>query len=213
MIIFGALLLLSGVFVNRPYCRFLCPYGVLLNVFSRFAGKHLTITPAECTNCRLCEEVCPYNAIIPSNLEERPEELEKSRKHFIQYLVLVPVFAIAGALLLYNLAPVLSGVNSNVRLAREIRAEKKSGIESTLKDVIAYKESGKTESELFNEEALIIGRFRNDSPWAGAFLGISLGIGLISFTIKSRRTEYKPHQGKCYSCGRCFKYCPIKVKS
>ncbi len=213
MIIFGALLLLAGVFVNRPYCRFLCPYGVLLNIFSRFAGKHLTITPAECTNCRLCEEVCPYNAIIPSNLEERPEEPEKSRKHFIQYFVLVPVFAIAGALLLYNLAPVLSEANSTVRLAREIRAEKKSGIESALKDVIAFKESGKTESELYNEEDLIIGRFRNYSPWAGAFLGISFGIGMISLTIKSRRTEYKPHQGKCYSCGRCFKYCPIKVKS
>jgi NosR/NirI family nitrous oxide reductase transcriptional regulator len=64
MIIFGALLLLSGIFLNRPYCRYLCPYGVLLNVFSRFAGKHLTITPAECTNCRLCEEACPYNAIF-----------------------------------------------------------------------------------------------------------------------------------------------------
>jgi ferredoxin len=107
----------------------------------------------------------------------------------------------------------LSEANSTVRLAREIRAEKKSGIESTLKDVIAYKESGKTETELDNEEELIIGRFRNDSPWAGAFLGISFGIGMISLTIKSRRTEYKPHQGKCYSCGRCFKYCPIKVKS
>jgi NosR/NirI family transcriptional regulator, nitrous oxide reductase regulator len=213
MIIFGALLLLAGVFVNRPYCRFLCPYGVLLNIFSRFAGKHLTITPAECTNCRLCEEACPYNAIIPSNLEQKPEEPEKSRKRFILYFVFVPVFAIAGALLLYNLAPVLSEANSTVRLAREIRAEKKSGIESPLKDVIAYKESGKTETQLYNEEELIIGRFRDDSPWAGAFLGISFGIGMISLTIKSRRTEYKPHQGKCYSCGRCFKYCPIKVKS
>jgi ferredoxin len=213
MIIFGALLLLAGVFVNRPYCRFLCPYGVLLNIFSRFAGKHLTITPAECTNCRLCEEVCPYNAIISSNLEERPEEPEKSRKHFIQYFVLVPVFAIAGAILLYNLAPVLIEANSTIRLAREIRAEKKSGIESPLKAVIAYKESGKTETELYNEEELIFGRFRNYSPWAGAFLGISFGIGMISLTMKSRRTEYKPHQGKCYSCGRCFKYCPIKVKS
>jgi NosR/NirI family transcriptional regulator, nitrous oxide reductase regulator len=213
MIIFGALLLLAGVFVNRPYCRFLCPYGVLLNIFSRFAGKHLTITPAECTNCRLCEEACPYNAIIPSNLEQKPEEPEKSRKRFILYFVFVPIFAISGVLLLYNFAPVLSEANSTVRLAREIRAEKKSGIESPLKDVIAYKESGKTETELYNEEELIIGRFRNYSLWAGAFLGISFGIGMISLTIKSRRTEYKPHQGKCYSCGRCFKYCPIKVKS
>src|SRR5674476_612366 len=105
MIIFGALLLLAGVFINRPYCRFLCPYGVLLNVFSRFAGKHLTITPAECTNCRLCEEACPYNAIIPSNTEQKAEDPQKSRKRFIIYFLMVPFFAVGGAYLLYNLAP------------------------------------------------------------------------------------------------------------
>ncbi len=213
MIVFGILLLLAGIFVNRPYCRFLCPYGVLLNIFSRFAGRHLTITPAECTNCRLCEEVCPYDAIIPSDTEEKREEPEKSRRRFILYFFLVPLFAVAGAVLLYNLAPALSGVNNTVRLAREIRAEKKSGIESVLKDVTAFKESGKTESILFEEEAIIIKRFVKASPWAGMFLGISLGIGMISYTIRSKRSEYKPHQGKCYSCGRCFKYCPIKVKT
>lgn len=212
MIIFGALLLLAGIFVNRPYCRFLCPYGVLLNIFSRFAGRHLTITPAECTNCRLCEEVCPYDAIIPSDKEQRPEEPLKSRKRFILYFLLVPVFAVAGAFLLFNLAPSLSSVNTTVRLAREIKTEKKSGIESVSKAVVAFKESGKTEPELFTEENLIIGRFQKASPWAGAFLGISFGIGMISLTIRSRRSEYKPHQGKCFSCGRCFKYCPVKVK-
>jgi NosR/NirI family nitrous oxide reductase transcriptional regulator len=213
MIIFGALLLLAGIFVNRPYCRFLCPYGVLLNLFSRFAGTHLTITPAECTNCRLCEEVCPYDAIIPSDKEQNKEEPVKSRKRFILYFLLIPLFTVMGVFALYNLSPALSGVNSTVRLAREIRAEKKSGIESEAKDVVAFKESGKTESELFNEEELIIRRFRAATPWAGAFLGLSFGIGMISLTIRSRRSEYKPHQGKCYSCGRCFKYCPIKVKA
>jgi len=213
MIIFGALLLLAGIFVNRPYCRFLCPYGVLLNIFSRFAGKHLTITPAECTNCRLCEDVCPYNAIIPSNIGQKIEEPEKARKRFILYFLFVPLFALIGAFLLYNLAPSLSGANNTVRLARDIRIEKKSGIESESKSVVAFKESGKTESELFSEEELIIGRFKNDSPWAGAFLGISFGIGMISLTVRTRRTGYKPHQGKCYSCGRCFKFCPIKVKA
>jgi polyferredoxin len=212
MIIFGALLLLAGIFVNRPYCRFLCPYGVLLNIFSRFAGRHLTITPAECINCRLCEEVCPYDAIIPSDTDQKNVAPEKSRKRFILYFLLVPLFAATGAFLLYNLAPSLSGANSTVRLAREIRTEKKTGIESELKDVVAFKESGKTESELYNEEEMIIGRFRNGSPWAGAFLGISFGIGMISLTIRTKRNEYKPHQGKCYSCGRCFKFCPIKVK-
>jgi ferredoxin len=212
MIIFGALLLLAGIFVNRPYCRYLCPYGVLLNIFSRFAGKHLTITPAECTNCRLCEEACPYDAILPADTDQTREEPERSRKRFILYFILVPVFAFSGAFLLYNLAPALSGANSTVRLAREIRSEKKTGIETTLKDVVAFKESGKTESELFKDEEVITNRFINGSPWAGAFLGISFGLGMISLTIRSKRSEYKPHQGKCYSCGRCFKYCPIKVK-
>lgn len=212
MVIFGALLLLVGVFVNRPYCRFLCPYGVLLNIFSRFANKHLTITPAECTNCRLCEHACPYDAILPSDTVQTKEEPAKSRNRFMLYFIFIPVFAVAGAFLLFNLAPSLSGVNSTVRLAREIKAEQKTGIESDLKTVATFKESGKTETELFAEEEFVIRRFEAGSPWIGAFLGISFGIGMISLSVKSKRTEYKPHQGKCYSCGRCFKYCPIKVK-
>jgi ferredoxin len=119
---------------------------------------------------------------------------------------------VAGAFLLYNLAPSLSAVNSTVRLAREIKTEQKTGIESDLKTVAAYKESGKTEAELFAEEESVIKRFLSGAPWAGIFLGISFGIGMISLSIKTKRSEYKPHQGKCYSCGRCFKYCPIKVK-
>jgi NosR/NirI family transcriptional regulator, nitrous oxide reductase regulator len=212
MIIFGALLLLAGIFVNRPYCRYLCPYGVLQNIFSRFAGKHLTITPAECTNCRLCEEVCPYDAIIPSDTVQNVEKVEVSRKRFTLYFLLIPVMAVAGGFLLYNLAPALSSVNSNVRLAKEIRLEKEKGIEAVSKAAAAFKESGKTEDELFSDELTIIERFRKDAPWAGIFLGLSLGIGFVSLTLKSRRTEYKPHQGRCFSCGRCFKYCPVKVK-
>jgi NosR/NirI family transcriptional regulator, nitrous oxide reductase regulator len=213
MIIFGSLLLLAGIFVNRPYCRYLCPYGVLLNIFSRFAGKHLTITPAECTNCRLCEDVCPYDAILQSDVDEIKDEPDKSRKQFILYVFLIPLFAIIGGYLFYFLAPSLSGINSDVRLAGEIRYENDSGIASSSKYVSSFKESGKTEVDLFLEEEMIIRRFRKASPWAGIFLGISFGIGMISLTIRTSRKEYVPHQGKCYSCGRCFKYCPIIVKN
>jgi NosR/NirI family nitrous oxide reductase transcriptional regulator len=213
MIIFGALLLLAGVFVNRPYCRYLCPYGVLQNIFSRFAGKHLTITPAECTNCRLCEEVCPYDAILPSDSVLNIERPETSRRRFILWFLLIPVLAAAGGLILYNLAPALSIVNSNVRLAKEIRLEKETGIEAVSKAAVAFKESGKTENELFAEELFIIARFRKAAPWTGIFLGLSLGIGFVSLSLRRVRTEYKPHQGRCFSCGRCFRYCPIVVKT
>jgi NAD-dependent dihydropyrimidine dehydrogenase PreA subunit len=213
MIIFGALLLLAGIFINRPYCRYLCPYGVLLNIVSRFAGKHLTITPAECTECRLCEDCCPYDAILPSDMAVNIEEPVKSRQRFIIYLILVPVFTAAGALIFYNMAPALSRVNNDVSLAREIRAENEKGIEAISKAAVAYKESGKTEDELFTQEMNVIQRYRKASPWAGAFLGFALGISLVSLTVRTTRKGYRPHQGKCYSCGRCFKYCPVEPKN
>jgi len=37
ILILGGCLLLIGVFIGRPYCRFLCPYGVILRQFSRLA--------------------------------------------------------------------------------------------------------------------------------------------------------------------------------
>lgn len=213
MVIFGGLLLLAGVFVNRPYCRFLCPYGVLLGVFSRFAGKHLTITPAECTNCRLCESSCPYGAIIPADSSPASEEPVSARRKYILSMALIPVLAVAGAILVGNLAPVLAGANQDVRLAREIRAEKETGVEAVSKAAVAYKESGNTEEELFTAESAIIGRYGKGAPWAGIFLGTSLGIALLTLSVRKTRTEYKPDQGKCFSCGRCFRYCPIKVKA
>lgn len=213
ILIFGILLLLAGIFVNRPYCRFLCPYGVLLNIFSRFAGKHLTITPAECTNCRLCEESCPYNAINPADTERPTEQADISRKRFILNFLFIPFFVIAGGYVFYNIAPALSVVNSDVQLAREIRLEKTSGTQAISKAAVAFRESGKTDAELFAEEQNIINRFRKATPWAGVFLGLSLGITLVSLSTRKRRTGYEPDKGKCYSCGRCFKYCPIKVKT
>jgi len=211
MIIFGSLLLIAGVFINRPYCRYLCPYGVLLNIFSRFSHRHLTITPAECTNCRLCEDVCPYDAIIPSDIVRPVEEPQKERKRFLIYLLLVPLFAAGGAVLFRNLSPVFAGLNSNVQLAREIRAEKEDGIVAVSKAAVAFKEAGKTENEMFEDERKIHERFRRGSVWMGIFLGISFGLSLVSLSTRTRRTDYLPHKGKCYSCGRCFQYCPIHL--
>jgi ferredoxin len=213
MIIFGSLLLIVGIFINRPYCRYLCPYGVLQNIFSRFSVKHLTISPAECRNCRLCETGCPYNAILQPDPVKNNENPEPSKKRSLVYFLMIPVLAAAGAVILYNLAPSFSVVNANVRLAREIRLEKEKGIKAVSKAAVAYLESGKTDEELFQEEQNIIDRFRKGAPWVGIFLGLSLGIRFFSLTIRNIRTEYTPDRGRCYSCGKCLKFCPVKIKT
>lgn len=213
MVIFGSLLLIVGIFVNRPYCRYLCPYGVLQNIFSRFSVKHVTISPAECRNCRLCESGCPYDAILQADPELHNEKTKESAKGSLLYFLMIPVLAAAFAVILYNIAPSLSVVNNNVKLAREIRIENEKGIKAVSKAAVAFFESGKTENELFEDEQQIINRFRKGAPWVGIFLGLSLGIGLFRLTIRNIRPYYEIDRGRCYSCAKCFKFCPVKIKN
>ena len=70
----GTGVMLLSTFIGRPFCRFVCPYGVLLSLLSRVSWKAPTITPAECIVCRLCEDACPYDAIEPANAEEEDAE-------------------------------------------------------------------------------------------------------------------------------------------
>jgi NosR/NirI family nitrous oxide reductase transcriptional regulator len=59
----GGALLVAGIFVGRPYCRWLCPYGALLSAFSRYAWRPFSITPDRELDCGLCQGACPYGAI------------------------------------------------------------------------------------------------------------------------------------------------------
>lgn len=63
MLLIGAGLLVLGMFIGRPYCRYLCPYGVLLSLLSRIAWRSVTVTPDKELDCGLCATACPYGAI------------------------------------------------------------------------------------------------------------------------------------------------------
>lgn len=63
LLLTGGALLVVGVFVGRPYCRWLCPYGALLSAFSRYAWRSFSITPDRELDCGLCQGACPYGAI------------------------------------------------------------------------------------------------------------------------------------------------------
>jgi polyferredoxin len=61
----GALLgaLALGLWVHRPFCRFVCPYGVLLGMFAAVACKRRHIEQTRCVQCGVCEKRCPVGAI------------------------------------------------------------------------------------------------------------------------------------------------------
>lgn len=52
-------LLVLSLFVRNPWCRYLCPYGALLGLFSWFSPAHIRRNAQVCIDCGTCAKVCP----------------------------------------------------------------------------------------------------------------------------------------------------------
>lgn len=57
------LLLLSSVLIYRPFCRTICPVGVILGWISLLPGANRIRIESECVNCGLCTKECSMHAI------------------------------------------------------------------------------------------------------------------------------------------------------
>jgi NosR/NirI family nitrous oxide reductase transcriptional regulator len=64
MVCYALTLIAASVFVERFYCRFICPLGGGLSIFGRVRMFNWLKRHPECgTRCRICETVCPVGAI------------------------------------------------------------------------------------------------------------------------------------------------------
>jgi ferredoxin len=53
--------LLASLFIERPWCKYACPYGAVLGIFNLFAIFHIRRQESTCTSCTLCNRNCPMN--------------------------------------------------------------------------------------------------------------------------------------------------------
>jgi NosR/NirI family transcriptional regulator, nitrous oxide reductase regulator len=212
MFAFAGILLISGIFIARPYCRFFCPYGVLLNWTSRFSRRHLTITPAECIQCRLCENSCPYDAIDLPLTTKNPEGARSMGRKLLLLTLLIPLLMLAFGYAASRLHEPLASVNPKVRLAKQILEPEKAGQPETF-EMEAFRSSGKPLQEAFAEATEVLRKFYLGSWILGGFIGLVIG-GLIAGRMMSRyNPDYVPNKGNCFSCARCVDYCPVKAKT
>jgi NosR/NirI family transcriptional regulator, nitrous oxide reductase regulator len=209
MFVFAGTLLVSGIFIARPYCRFLCPYGVLLNWISRFSWKHLTITPSTCIQCRLCEDSCPFDAIDMPLTEKNPEERPVTVRKLILICLMVPFFTILGGYTVSRLHEPLAGLNGTVRLAKTLLEPAKSTAGPETFEMAAFRSSGKPVSQVYAEASMVLRQFYTGSWILGFFLGLVFGITIAYRMISKYRTDYIPNKGTCFSCARCVDFCPV----
>jgi NosR/NirI family nitrous oxide reductase transcriptional regulator len=209
MAVFSAAILASSLFIGRPYCRWLCPYGAVLSCASALSKRHATIAPGECVDCRLCEQSCPVDAILLPVERPRGREAALLGAGLRRLLLLAPGMLAAGALAGFLSSSLIAPLHPDVALAAQVARETEFDRGSTPQSA-AFLASGAPLAEL----AAAAGRASASITVGSTLFGIFASVVFFVFLVSSYRIRkaegYRIHQGRCVSCARCFEYCPVR---
>jgi ferredoxin len=206
----AAAFLAVGMFVGRPYCRFLCPYGAMLKLAAGVSKWHLRVTPDVCTQCRLCEQSCPYGAMrAPSDPAAAPVQ-RPERARLAWLLALLPVLVVVGYLAGTALSTAAAQLHPTVALAESYRSQQLHPVQHPAQsaEALALERAAKNPAATLAAAADLRPRFRWASGAFGGWVGLVVGVKLIALSIRPRRSEYEPDRGACFGCARCFTSCP-----
>ena len=197
--------LVLGLIVSRPFCRYFCPYGVLLRFFAMFAAKQPQITVGDCINCKLCEQGCPNGAIISPETLTLPEVQQHGARRLSALVALTPFALLLGGILGSLAAPIISAYHPHVRLLRMLN----SG-EQTL-EVEAFETSGASLATLeinviAAQNSILLGMSASGILFAGCVMA-----ELIAESRRRQEDEkYSIDRALCFCCGRCYPSCPLE---
>lgn len=208
LIIFGVLLLIASIFTGRPFCRFLCPYGALLSLFSRVSIWKVELTKKPCINCELCHNACPVDAIKPPYENKVKENRLHGVKRIVNYFIILPLMIIAGAFLMRSVSSELSRANKDVRLYDMVMEHETNPQDILSVELEAFYGQEGTVEVLTQRYEAIQSDFRFYATIAGALIGLVIGITLINLSVKRTRKQYEIDHAACVACARCFSYCP-----
>ena len=203
-----ALLLLSTV-VGRLYCRYACPYGLLLRWLAPLSAWRARITLKQCVNCSLCASACPYGAIQAPTPPGEKFDRRAGRRQLLVLLVALPLLVGAGAGLMRLSSPMLARVDPTIRLAERVYAEEKGLVQGTTGPAQAWAARGILNSVLYGEAAKIKKWYDLGSWLFGGWIGLVFGLKLIGTGLRRRRETYQIDPAACVGCGRCFAVCPL----
>jgi polyferredoxin len=71
-VIIFAISLLMFIILNKPVCKYLCPFGAIFSIFNLFSPYKYRIAKNKCIDCNKCAKVCNMNIDVhktPNHLE------------------------------------------------------------------------------------------------------------------------------------------------
>lgn len=201
----------TSMFVGRPFCRFLCPYGALLKLGSLVSKWRVRITPDYCTQCRLCEHSCPFGAIRePLTPATTPAAIAPDRRRLGGLLALLPVLVAGGAWLGGQLGVPASRLHPTVALAERYLAPRETARPGTAPtpESRSLARAEVEAPEIIARATTIRQQVARGGWWFGGWAGLVIGVRLISLSLRTARTDFEADRGACFACGRCYLACP-----
>ena len=208
MIVAGVSMLVLAVFVGRPYCRFLCPYGIILRQLSRLSRWKVTICPDKCVNCGMCERACPFGAIKVPVSNTATEVSSGKRAAAVLLFAVTPILLLGGGLLGSKLGELGTKLNPTVKLAQRIYMEQQNTVSGTTDASAAFRATARPVEQLYTEAVSIQHKFKYGGMLLGVFMGLIGGLKLAGSRIRIQVSEYTADPAACLSCGRCYQFCP-----
>ena len=211
MLLTGMAVLLLGMVLARPYCRYFCPYGVLLEGCARLAWRRVEIAGRECVNCRLCVGVCPVGAVAVPH--DAPNGATRTRqfKRFLLVLAAAPALLASCAGAGWLSGSFVARAHPDVSLAERLETVSPDK-EDLYPELEAFKRTGKSLAWAEARAAETVGRFRAGCAGAGAFMGIAILLRLLGLVQLRRLSVHEADRVRCVACGRCFPACPVNER-
>ncbi len=73
LVILG-LVLAASLLVERPFCKYACPYGAVLGIFNLFRIFKIKRNIPTCTDCKACDRSCPMNIPVSEGTAVRSHQ-------------------------------------------------------------------------------------------------------------------------------------------
>lgn len=203
--------LVASLFIGRPFCRFLCPYGALLRLGSIVSRQRVRITPDYCTQCRLCEHSCPFGVIRePVKLPVTPAALAPERRRLNWLFLTIPLLLVAGGWIGSKLSVAAAKVHPTVALAERFLDPSPAPTPAgpPTPETRALGRAAETAPEIITAATDVRRRLALGGWWFGGWVGLVISARLISLSLRPNRTDFEPDRGGCFACGRCYLACP-----
>jgi len=125
----------------------------------------------------------------------------------------LPILIAAGVFVGEKFNGAAATVHPTVALAQRWVAEQntKPKIGALSPEDLALERARQNPETLLATAQSIRGKVRVGSWIFGGWIGLVIGLKLISLAMHRTRTDFEPDAGECFGCARCFEFCPDEL--